>query len=162
VIVERLPYVVAVVLSGLGLFVLVDDESLVRKVVGLNLFQTGIFLVLVAVAVREGGRSPLIVDGGGPYANPLPQVLVLTAIVVGVSVTGLAAALIVRIHAERGTVDASAVGFGASPPPDPGRTTDSSEDGDGQGVPSAADGGTDRDGRDGDDGGAAGPREGET
>jgi len=102
------PYVLAVGLVGLGLFVLVDDDNLVKKVVGLNLFQTGIYLFYVAGAFRVGGRSPLTVDpGGGPYVNPLPHVLVLTAIVVGVSVTALAAALVVRIHDEQGTVRAS-------------------------------------------------------
>ncbi|MFD1589424.1 cation:proton antiporter subunit C [Halorientalis brevis] len=103
---DRTPYVVAVFLMGAGLYVLIDDENLVKKVLGLNLFQTGIFLVFVAAAVRTGGRSPLVGDAGGPYVNPLPHVLILTAIVVGVSVTALAAALVVRIHAERGTVRA--------------------------------------------------------
>jgi multicomponent Na+:H+ antiporter subunit C len=100
----RFPYVVAVFLVGVGLYVLVDDESLLRKVLGLNIFQTGIFLVLVVAALRTGGRSPVVTAGGGPYVNPLPHVLVLTAIVVGVSVTALAVALVVRIHGEQGTV----------------------------------------------------------
>lgn len=100
---DRAPYVVAALLVGLGLYVLVDDRHLVRKVVGLATFQTGVFLVYVAAGVRTGGRSPLVTDGG-PYANPLPQVLVLTAIVVGVSVAAVAAALVVRIHDEQGTV----------------------------------------------------------
>lgn len=99
----RLPYVVAVVLVGIGLVILVDDESLLKKVVGLNVFQTGIFLFFVAIAVRDGGRSPNL-DSPGPYVDPVPQVLVLTAIVVGVSVTAVALALIVRIHGVYGTV----------------------------------------------------------
>jgi multicomponent Na+:H+ antiporter subunit C len=95
----RLPYLVVPLLSGVGLLVLVEEETLVRKVLGLNLFQTGIFLFFVLVAVRTGGRSPLVV-GEGPYVNPLPHVLVLTAIVVGVSVTALALSLVVRIDEE--------------------------------------------------------------
>ncbi len=102
----RASYVVAVVLVGLGLYVLIDDDNLVKKVLGLNLFQTGIFLVYVAAAVRTGGRSPLVVADGEPYVNPLPHVLILTAIVVGVSVTALAAALIVRIRDEHDTIRA--------------------------------------------------------
>ena len=102
---DRAPYVVAVLLVGSGLYVIVDDPNLVKKVLGLNLFQTGIFLVFIAAAFRTGGRSPLVADsGGGPYVNPLPHVLILTAIVVGVSVTALAAALVVRIGDEQGTV----------------------------------------------------------
>ena len=96
----RLPYVAAVVLVGVGLYVLLVDAPLVKKVVGLNVFQTGIFLFFVAAGVRTGGRSPLV-DGPGPYVNPLPHVLILTAIVVGVSVTAVALALVVRISRER-------------------------------------------------------------
>ena len=107
---DRLPYAVAAILMAIGLWVLVDDENLVKKVLGLNVFQTGIFLAYVAAAVRAGGRSPLVSrPGGGPYVNPLPHVLILTAIVVGVSVTAVAAALLVRIHGEHGTVRADEI-----------------------------------------------------
>jgi len=101
---DRLAYVVAVVLIGLGLFVLIDDENLVKKVLGLNVFQTGVFLFIVTAAYRTGADPPIVTAGGGPYANPLPQVLVLTAIVVGVSVTAVALALVVRIYREYGTL----------------------------------------------------------
>ena len=100
----RFPYVGAVALVVVGLFVLVDDENLVKKVLGLNVFQTGVFLFLVTAAYRTGADPPIVTAGGGPYANPLPQVLVLTAIVVGVSVTAVALALIVRIYREYGTL----------------------------------------------------------
>ena len=104
----RLPYVGAMLLVAVGLFVLVDDRNLVKKVIGLNVFQTGIFLFLILTAVREGGRSPTVAPGGDPaaYVNPLPQVLVLTAIVVGVSVTAVALALIVRVYESYGTLRA--------------------------------------------------------
>lgn len=100
----RLSYVVAVGLLGIGLVVLIDEENLLRKVIGLNLFQTGVFLFFVAGSVRAGGRSPNLAVSG-PYVDPVPQVLVLTAIVVGVSVTAVALALIVRIHRTFGTLD---------------------------------------------------------
>ena len=94
------PYYVAVVLLlGVGLFVVIDDPDPVKKVVGLNVFQTGVFLFFVAGAFRTGGRSPLVTDGG-PYVNPLPHVLVLTAIVVGVSLNAVALALLRRIDAD--------------------------------------------------------------
>jgi multicomponent Na+:H+ antiporter subunit C len=107
----RLPYVGAVTLVAVGLFVLVDDRNLVKKVIGLNVFQTGIFLFLVVSAVREGGRSPTVVPGADPatYVNPLPQVLVLTAIVVEVSVTAVALALVVRVYESYGTLRADLV-----------------------------------------------------
>lgn len=96
-------HVVAVLLIGIGLFVLIDDDNLVKKVIGLNVFQTGVFLFLVTSAYRVGGRAPLV-DGPGPFVNPLPHVLVLTAIVVGVAVTAVALTLVVRIYGEYGTL----------------------------------------------------------
>ena len=101
-------YVAYALLAGIGLFVLVDADSLVRKVVGLNLFQTGVFLLFVASAYRTGGRAPLL-SAPGPYVNPLPHVLILTAIVVGVSVTAVALALAVRVYDEYGTLSESAI-----------------------------------------------------
>jgi Multisubunit Na+/H+ antiporter, MnhC subunit len=103
-LVTRGAYVAYALLVGVGLFVLVDQTSLVRKVVGLNIFQTGVFLFLVAAAFRTDGRAPLL-SAPGPYVNPLPHVLVLTAIVVGVSVTAVALALVVRIQARTGSLD---------------------------------------------------------
>jgi multicomponent Na+:H+ antiporter subunit C len=103
VLLGRLPYVVAVLLVGIGLVTVIDEQHLVRKVVGLNLFQTGIFLFFVAAAFRRGGRSPNVARPG-PYVDPVPQVLVLTAIVVGVSVTAVALALVVRIYRTYGSL----------------------------------------------------------
>ncbi|WP_276259754.1 cation:proton antiporter subunit C [Haloglomus litoreum] len=102
-------YVVAVLLAGIGLFVLVDDRSLVKKVLGLNVFQTGIFLFFIAGGDRTGGAAPLLTNDP-PYVDPVPAVLILTAVVVGVSVTGVALALLVRIYDEYGTLDAAVLG----------------------------------------------------
>jgi multicomponent Na+:H+ antiporter subunit C len=100
----RFTYVVAFVLVGIGLFVLVDAGNLLKKVVGLNLFQTGVFLFFIAGAYRADGTAPLL-SGVSPYVNPLPHVLILTAIVVGVSVTAVALALLVRVYDEYGTLE---------------------------------------------------------
>jgi multicomponent Na+:H+ antiporter subunit C len=96
-------HAVYALLVGVGLFVLVDDENLVKKVIGLNILQTGVFLFFITSAYRVDGRAPLLV-GEGPFVNPLPHVLVLTAIVVGVSVTAVALALVVRLYDEYGTL----------------------------------------------------------
>ena len=96
-------HAVYALLVGIGLFVLVDDENLVKKVVGLNVLQTGVFLFFITSAYRVDGRAPLVV-GEGPFVNPLPHVLILTAIVVGVSVTAVALALVVRLYDEYGTL----------------------------------------------------------
>jgi multicomponent Na+:H+ antiporter subunit C len=107
VLAARWAYATFVVVMVTGLYMMIASGNLVKKVIGLNLFQTSVFLFFIASAFVEGG-SPAIVQpggGGGPYVSPLPHVIVLTAIVVGVSLTAVALSLIVRIHAEYGTVD---------------------------------------------------------
>ncbi|MDS0282664.1 cation:proton antiporter subunit C [Haloarcula onubensis] len=96
-------HVAYVLLVAVGLFVLVNDENLVKKVIGLNIFQTGVFLFFVTSAYRLDGRAPLVTEPG-PFVNPLPHVLILTAIVVGVAVTAVALTLVVRIYGEYGTL----------------------------------------------------------
>lgn len=129
---SRLAYVVAVLLAAVGLFVLVDDRDLVKKVLGLNVFQTGIFLFFVAGGVRTGGAAPLL-SNDPPYVDPVPAVLILTAVVVGVSVTGVALALLIRVHDAYGTLDAAALGTprgraAVDPRDAPGGATDASAD----------------------------------
>ena len=93
-----------VLLVGVGLYTMIDAKNLVKKVIGLNIFQVGLFLFLVSSGYLAGA-GPAIVDGEGRYVNPLPHVLILTAIVVGVSLTALALALIIRVYDEYGTLD---------------------------------------------------------
>lgn len=104
----RYTYVLFAVLLVVGLYMVVVSSNLVKKVVGLNLFQTGIFLFFVTTAFVEDGSAPVIppeAQAGDLYASPLPHVIVLTAIVVGVALTALALALIVRVYDEYGTLD---------------------------------------------------------
>jgi multicomponent Na+:H+ antiporter subunit C len=108
VFLARYAYVASVVVACVGLYVVVADGNLVKKVVGMNLFQTGIFLFFVSAAAVTGGSTP-VTSNSAPYVNPLPHVLILTAIVVGVSLTALALALVVRINATYGSIDAGAV-----------------------------------------------------
>lgn len=106
--VTRYAYVASFLVGCVGLYVVVADDNLVKKVVGLNLFQTGVFLFFVSAAAVTGGSTP-VTTNAAPYVNPLPHVLILTAIVVGVSLTALSLALVVRIHATYGTIDATRV-----------------------------------------------------
>nr|WP_276298451.1 cation:proton antiporter subunit C [Halomicroarcula sp. ZS-22-S1] len=101
----RYNYYAVVVLLGIGLYMLIESRNLVKKVIGMNIFQTGIFLFFITLSFRAGANPPVIEDGGGPYVSPLPHVLILTAIVVGVSLTAVALALIIRIYSEYGTLD---------------------------------------------------------
>ncbi len=101
-------YVLFAILMIVGLYMVAASANLVKKVVGLNMFQTGIFLFFVTTAYVDNGSSPVIpaeAAAGDRYASPLPQVIVLTAIVVGVALTAVSLALIVRIYDEYGTLD---------------------------------------------------------
>ena len=98
-------YWVVVVLMMVGFYVVIAHSHLVRKVVGLNLFQTSVFIFYVSAGKLTGGGVPILAADIQRYANPLPHVLILTAIVVGVATTALALALIVRIREGYGTVD---------------------------------------------------------
>ncbi|PSQ04055.1 cation:proton antiporter [Halobacteriales archaeon QS_6_71_20] len=109
VVLDRAYFVVAFLLLGIGAHMLIGDRNLVKKVIGMNVFQTGIFLFLIASAYVAGASAPLLTEPG-PYVSPLPHVLILTAIVVGVSLTAVALGLIVRIYGEYGTLRADLVG----------------------------------------------------
>ncbi len=98
-------YWVVVMLMMVGFYVVIDHTNLVRKIVGLNLFQTSVFIFYISLGKMRDGAVPILAEGVTRYSNPLPQVLILTAIVVGVATTALALALIVRIRALYGTVD---------------------------------------------------------
>jgi len=105
---SRYTYLLFAILLVTGLYIVVASSNLVKKVIGLNLFQTAIFLFFVSTAYVDGGAAPVIPEGavaGQLYASPLPHVIVLTAIVVGVALTAVALALIVRIYGEYGTLD---------------------------------------------------------
>ncbi|NIM26658.1 MAG: Na+/H+ antiporter subunit C [Gammaproteobacteria bacterium] len=91
-------YWVVVILIMLGMYVVMANPNLVKKVIGLNIFQTAVFIFYISMGEIEGGTAPILDDAFTRYANPLPHVLILTAIVVGVATTALALALAVRIY----------------------------------------------------------------
>ncbi len=88
-----------------GLYVVIARESLVKKIMGLNLFQVSVILFYVAIGKVEGGTAPILDDRYTLYSNPLPHVLILTAIVVGVATSALGLALVVRIREAYGTIE---------------------------------------------------------
>jgi multicomponent Na+:H+ antiporter subunit C len=87
---------------------MIGSANLVKKVIGMNVFQTGIFLFFIVIAFVDGASPPLL-SAPAPYVSPLPHVLILTAIVVGVSLTAVALGLIVRIYDEYGTLNEEAI-----------------------------------------------------
>lgn len=100
-----LNYWVVVVLMMAGFYVVIAQHNLMKKVVGLNIFQVAVFVFYITMAKIDGGTAPILDDAIQTYSNPLPHVLILTAIVVGVATTSLALALVVRIQRSFGTIE---------------------------------------------------------
>jgi multicomponent Na+:H+ antiporter subunit C len=98
-------YWVVVLVMMTGFFVVIDRGNLLKKLIGLNIFQTAVFLLYISAGKIFGGTAPIIYTGDAPYSNPLPHVLILTAIVVGVATLALGLALVVRIREAYGTVE---------------------------------------------------------
>jgi len=98
-------YWMVVVLMMTSFYVVISSGNLVKKVIGLNIFQTSVFILYITVGKLEGGSAPIVAEGVTRYSNPLPHVLILTAIVVGIATTALALALVVRIHRAYGTIE---------------------------------------------------------
>lgn len=98
-------YWMAIVLMMAGLYAVIARGNLVKKIVGLNVFQISVFVLYISMAKIEGGTAPIIGEGITVYSNPLPHVLILTAIVVGVATTALGLALVVRIRDAYGTIE---------------------------------------------------------
>ncbi len=99
-------YWMVVVLMMIGLYVTISRGNLIKKIVGLNLFQASVFMLYISMGKIAGGTAPIITGlPGEVYSNPLPHVLILTAIVVGISTTALALALTVRIRESYGTIE---------------------------------------------------------
>ena len=98
-------YWVALVLLMIGLYIVMAHRHLVKKLIGLNIFQSAVFLLFISLGKVSGGSAPIAKAGIETYSNPLPHVLILTAIVVGVATTALGLALIVRIREAYGTIE---------------------------------------------------------
>ncbi len=100
-----LNYWIVFLLMMIGLYIVIAHENLVKKIVGLNVFQVSVFVFYISMAKIKGGTAPILADGIEVYSNPLPHVLILTAIVVGVATTALGLALVVRIQESFGTIE---------------------------------------------------------
>jgi multicomponent Na+:H+ antiporter subunit C len=103
-----------IVLTLIGFYAMITRASLVRQLIGLTVFQTGIILFFISAGAKWGAGLPIAPDGSGPggaaidpaaHSNPLPHALMLTAIVVAVATQGVAMALLIRIKRDLGTLD---------------------------------------------------------
>ena len=98
-------YWIFIFLMMVGFYILISQGNLIKKIVGLSVFQTSVFILYISMGKIRGGTAPILTDGDPIYSNPLPHVLILTAIVVGVATTALGLSLVVRIHEAYGTVE---------------------------------------------------------
>ena len=116
-------YWVVIFLMMVGFYILISRGNLIKKIVGLNVFQTSVFMLYISMGKITGGTPPILLDGHGAeggqggaealheavaevvYSNPLPHVLILTAIVVGIATTSVGLALAVRIKEAYGTME---------------------------------------------------------
>lgn len=98
----RYVYLMVVILLVIGLYGMLAKRNLLKKLIGMNIFQTAIFLFFIEGATKLGGTVPVIDPGLGidpsKYINPLPHVLILTGIVVALSLTGVALAFLINIR----------------------------------------------------------------
>ncbi len=98
-------YWVTVFLMIAGLYIVVSRDNLMKKLIGLGILQTSVYLLYIAPGKLIGGTAPIIADQFRTYSNPLPHVLILTAIVVGVATLALGLAIVVRIREAYDTIE---------------------------------------------------------
>ena len=110
-------YAVTIFLMIAGLFIVIARGNLIKKLVGLGIFQTSVYLLYIAPGKLIGGTAPIVSEKFAVYSNPLPHVLILTAIVVGVATLALGLALVVRIREAYGSIEEDEI-LGQAAPPD--------------------------------------------
>jgi multicomponent Na+:H+ antiporter subunit C len=98
-------YWIFVVLMLIGFYTMISKKNFIKKIIGMNIFQTAIFLFYISIADVGNRAAPILVPGGAEYVNPLPHVLILTAIVVCVSTTAVALSLIIKIYQKYKTIE---------------------------------------------------------
>mgnify|MGYP001398174335 CR=1 FL=1 len=102
---DLLNYWLVIVLMMIGLYIVIAQGNLVKKMVGLSIFQVSVFVFYISIGRVDGGTAPILGEGLQVFSNPLPHVLILTAIVVGVATTALGLVMIVRIRDSHGTIE---------------------------------------------------------
>ena len=98
-------YWIVILLMMIGFFIVIAQGNLIKKILGLSIFQVSVFVFYISMAKIDGGTAPILDANFSIYSNPLPHVLILTAIVVGVATTALGLALVVRIRETYGTIE---------------------------------------------------------
>jgi len=104
-----LNYWIVIILMMIGFYIVIAQGNLIKKIVGLNIFQVSVFIFYISIGKVTGGSAPIINDNIEIYSNPLPHVLILTAIVVGVATTALGLAMIIRIKDAYHTIESDEI-----------------------------------------------------
>ena len=104
-----LNYWIVIILMMIGFYIVIAQGNLIKKIVGLNIFQVSVFIFYISIGKVTGGSAPIINDNIEIYSNPLPHVLILTAIVVGLATTALGLAMIVRIKDAYHTIESDEI-----------------------------------------------------
>lgn len=112
-ILAKANYWMTIALMMVGLYAMITKNNLVKKIIGMNILQTAVILLFISIGAKRGATIPIILHDHGAghgvraadYINPLPHVLMLTAIVVAVATLGVALALAIRIFQRYGTLD---------------------------------------------------------
>jgi multicomponent Na+:H+ antiporter subunit C len=98
-------YWIVILLMMAGFYNVIARGNLIKKLIGLNIFQTSVFLLYISMGKVEGGTAPIVAQGMATYSNPLPHVLILTAIVVGIATTSVGLSLVIRIREAYDTIE---------------------------------------------------------
>ncbi|MBT4977748.1 MAG: cation:proton antiporter subunit C [Gemmatimonadetes bacterium] len=98
-------YWIVILLMMAGFYNVIARGNLIKKLIGLNIFQTSVFLLYISMGKVEGGTAPIVAEGMATYSNPLPHVLILTAIVVGIATTSVGLSLVIRIREAYDTIE---------------------------------------------------------
>ncbi|WP_422484738.1 cation:proton antiporter subunit C [Gudongella sp. DL1XJH-153] len=106
-LIDNINYIGAMILFVVGLYTVLTHPNLIKKIIGINIMETSIFLFFVSIGYVQGARAPLVDPGSGEqlFVNPLPSAMILTGIVVAVSVTAFALSLVIKIHEAYGTIE---------------------------------------------------------
>lgn len=108
-IASHFSYWITMFIAITGMYIVIARGNLVKKLIGLSIFQTSVYLLYIAPGKLIGGTAPIVAEGFKVYSNPLPHVLILTAIVVGVATIALGLALVVRIREAYGSIEEDAI-----------------------------------------------------
>ncbi len=104
-VIDNYNYIISIVLMMLGFFGVIASTNLVKKLVALSIFQVSVLLFYISIGYVKNANIPILKDGIALYTNPIPHVLMLTAIVVGVAVMAVGLAIVVRIKEEYGNIE---------------------------------------------------------